>query len=241
MPRAISYSHKRFNDEEIKISLTKRIINVQHTTYMKANISSKAPHLAFGNTSCRLGQKSRGGVWAFLLAITLMLAGFIAKTLSATELPPFAKFIVEASPQPLPELEFVDTKGAPIHLASYRGKVLLINFWATWCVPCVKEMPTLDSLQAQRGGDKFAVITISLDRNGEKLVPKFFADKALKFLPQILDPQSRSMKPFALKGLPTSLLVDAQGLVLGRLAGEADWASEAALSLIDAAIAGARS
>ena len=142
-------------------------------------------------------------------------------------------FVPDPSRPALPELAVKDRDGQPVALADLKGKVLLINLWATWCAPCVREMPALDRLQADLGGDKFQVVAISVDRGGLNEVQPFFEKAGVQHLPVYLDQKMASMKAFPLKeGLPLSILVDAQGREVGRLAGAAHWDGEEAKALI---------
>lgn len=134
-----------------------------------------------------------------------------------------------------PAFTFKDADGKDLTLADRKGKVLLVNLWATWCAPCVKEMPSLDRLQAELGGPDFEVVAISLDRGGLNEVKPFFEANGIKALAPYLDPQMTAMKAAQpLPGLPTSILVDREGREVGRLPGAADWSGEEAKALIRA-------
>lgn len=122
-----------------------------------------------------------------------------------------------------------------ITLADKRGKVILVNFWATWCPPCVVEMPALDALQAQLGSDDFEVVTISMDRRIED-AEVFFDERALDHLALYFDPNMNMGFAAGARGLPLSVLYDRHGIEIGRLDGDADWASPEAIALIQAAI-----
>jgi len=135
-----------------------------------------------------------------------------------------AKFTLAQSPKPLPDLAFTDAEDKPLALRAYKGKTVLLNFWATWCAPCVKEMPSLDRLQAEIGNDKFVVLPLVARR------PVTPPGRAVLW-PTGSSPISASISTRARKVLgaldvsvlPTSILIDAQGRELGRLEGEADW------------------
>lgn len=151
-----------------------------------------------------------------------------------------AALTVRETPKPLIELSFNNVDEKPTTLSAFRGKVVLLNLWATWCVPCRKEMPALDQLQGELGSDKFEVLAINIDtRNLEK--PKAFLDEIkVNRLAYHADPQAKVF--FELKkvgkafGMPTTILIDAEGCELANLAGPAEWASEDAKSLIRAAL-----
>lgn len=147
---------------------------------------------------------------------------------------------VHATPMPTTELSFLDPQGAPTTLSSFRGRTLLVNLWATWCPPCLKEMPALDALQSALGGPDFAVVAINIDtRNLDK--PKaWLADRQIAALSYYADPQAKVFQELRatrkVEGMPVSLIVDAQGCELAILQGPADWASPDAKALIGAAM-----
>lgn len=136
------------------------------------------------------------------------------------------------NPPAQPTLTFSNTRGEQMHLSDYNGKVILVNVWATWCPPCIVEMPMLNELQALRGGPKFEVINISLDRTAQEATD-YLIDKNLNNLQDWHD--STYNLPSALKvpGLPVTIVYNRQGREVARLAGEADWVSAEALALID--------
>ena len=147
-----------------------------------------------------------------------------------------AKFQLAKQPKPLPELAFNDANDKPLKLSDYKGKIVLLNFWATWCAPCVKEMPSLDRLQAEMGKDRFVVLPLSLDGPSRPKVAPFYEDKKLSHLGVYFDKGRKAMQALDVSILPTSILVDAQGRELGRLEGEADWEKPEVLALMKAAI-----
>jgi thiol-disulfide isomerase/thioredoxin len=122
--------------------------------------------------------------------------------------------------------------GPPVGLDAYRGRPVVLNFWATWCAPCVLELPTLDKLQAELGGAKFEVVAVSVDLRGIDKVGPFWTEKGYKHLAIRLDQRGAMMKAFGTRGLPTTFLVDHEGNVVGYLEGHADWASPEAKALM---------
>jgi thiol-disulfide isomerase/thioredoxin len=140
----------------------------------------------------------------------------------------------------LPDLAFEDADGKPRKLSDWRGKTVLVNLWATWCVPCRKEMPALDSLQARLGGKDFEVVAINIDtRDAEK--PKNFLKEAnLTRLAYFADQKAKVFQDLKgmgkALGMPTSVLVDGKGCEIANLAGPAEWASDDAVKLIKAAM-----
>jgi thiol-disulfide isomerase/thioredoxin len=150
-----------------------------------------------------------------------------------------AKFELSKSPKRLPDLEFLDADDKPLHFADFKGKAMLINFWATWCAPCVKEMPSLDRLQAAMAKDRFIVLPLSLDGPSRPKVAPFYEDRKLANLGIYFDKGRRMMQALDVSILPTSILVDRSGREIGRLEGEADWDSPEAVALMKAAAGGA--
>lgn len=142
-------------------------------------------------------------------------------------------FTLLAPPVPAPQTAFKDGSGQELSLAAFKGRVVLLNFWATWCAPCVREMPTLDRLQAKLGGQGLAVVAVSEDNGGLAVVSPFFKQYSLGNLEIYLDPTGELSRSFGLKGLPTTLLIDAEGHVVGGLEGPAEWDSPDARSLIN--------
>jgi thiol-disulfide isomerase/thioredoxin len=132
-------------------------------------------------------------------------------------------FLLRDPPAAVADLEFADAEGHPHTLADFRGKVVLLNVWATWCAPCRKEMPTLDRLQAALGGDEFEVVPLSIDRGGAERVRKFYAEIAVRHLSIYVDSSRKVEAVLDTVGLPTTLLIDRQGRELGRVSGGAEW------------------
>jgi thiol-disulfide isomerase/thioredoxin len=147
-----------------------------------------------------------------------------------------AAFVFRKAPEDLPEVKFLDAAGKERTLADWRGKVVLLNLWATWCLPCRKEMPALDRLQREMGSDKFQVVAVSVDRTGLAGAKKFLADTGAETLALFADPTARMATTLRAAGLPATLLLDRQGRELGRLLGPAEWDGEDAKRLIGAAM-----
>ena len=132
-------------------------------------------------------------------------------------------FAIHDNPKPVPGLKFVREDGSPHTLEDFRGKVVLLNIWATWCVPCRREMPTLDRLQAKLGGPDFEVVALSIDRAGVEVVKKFYDEIAIKNLKIYMDSKLKATRTLKVVGLPTTLLIDRRGRETGRLIGPAEW------------------
>ncbi len=149
-----------------------------------------------------------------------------------------AGFAYVTPPRAVPDMAF-HTADGETGLAAFRGKVVVLNFWATWCAPCVREMPSLDRLQAMLGGVDFEVVALSEDRGGMPLVTRFHEKYALEHLAQYLDPLGRVAAKLGVVGLPTTVVIDARGREVGRMVGPAEWDSPEALALIRRVLDGA--
>ncbi|MDE1148653.1 MAG: TlpA disulfide reductase family protein [Azospirillaceae bacterium] len=132
----------------------------------------------------------------------------------------------------MPDLALTRADGSGIHLSELKGRVVLLNLWATWCAPCVQELPSLDKLQGDLGDKSFEVVALSMDRGGAHVVEPFLQNHGISHLAMWLDPRSTAMSVLKPRGLPTTLLIDAQGREIGRLEGDADWNSPEAQALI---------
>lgn len=148
-----------------------------------------------------------------------------------------AAFVFKKAPEEIPEFAFQDKDGKSRSLKEWQGKVVLLNLWATWCAPCRKEMPSLDRLQAELGGDKFEVVAISADKTGIEGATKFLGQIKVEKLGVYADPTVRIHSGLKAIGMPASILLDAKGREIGRLVGPAEWDSQEAKTLINAAIA----
>ena len=145
-------------------------------------------------------------------------------------------FVTKKVPEALPDIAFTNDKGEALTLASFKGKIILLNLWATWCAPCREEMPSLDRLQKALGSDKFEVVALSLDRQGASAARKFLNDVKAQNLKLYVDPTAKQGTALNLVGMPTTILIDKEGRELGRLAGPAEWDSEDAKKLVEAAL-----
>lgn len=151
-----------------------------------------------------------------------------------------ADFVYAASPRMTPAEAFLH-EGREISLAEFRGRTVLVNFWATWCAPCLKELPSLDALEGDFGGADFAVVAVAADPKGPEAAQEFLDKLKLKHLKLYADPKlALTIATGGSAVLPVSILYDADGREIGRLVGEADWTSPEAKALIRAAIATAR-
>jgi len=160
---------------------------------------------------------------ALPVLVVLLATATIFHAAGATDAP--ANFILRDAPKPLPEVAIADGDGKVEALADFRGKLVLLNIWATWCLPCRKEMPTLDRLQGQLGGPDFEVVALSIDRKGLDAVRKFYSEVGIQHLALRLDAKAEAPSALDSVGVPTTLLIDRQGREIGRLIGPVEWDS----------------
>ncbi|HUO22286.1 MAG TPA: TlpA disulfide reductase family protein [Caulobacteraceae bacterium] len=192
--------------------------------------------------------KGRRGPWLIGLAVVVVAAvlyviagpGFkpAGGDLKALAVGPMAKLQIPAAPRGEPAAAFVGPDGQSVHLSDFKGQVLVVNFWATWCAPCVQEMPTLAKLQAAYAGQPVKVVAVSLDRAEDKAFAQrfiqkhgplqFYQDAPFSVLSQ-LDPRP--------EGVPVTVIIDGAGHERARLEGGADWSSPQAKAVIDAVVA----
>lgn len=189
-----------------------------------------------------------GALWYGLAPRDSMMAGVAecrASKPTAERLKPLAKGEVAAvgvssTPKPPPVIAFTGPEGQPMGLSDFKGRAILVNLWATWCVPCREEMPALDQLQAELGGPDFQVVAINVDtRNPEK--PKaWLQENGIRNLAYYADPEGKLLqvlqKSGHVVGLPTTFMVDSSGCEIALLKGPADWASPDAVAFMKAAL-----
>jgi thiol-disulfide isomerase/thioredoxin len=173
------------------------------------------------------------GCRAALVSLLLLVGavGSVAADDSGSGRMKLGEFIPTPTPRPAPAVSFVDAAGKTFPLSQFKGKPVLVNLWATWCRPCVEEMPSLNGLQ-QRLGDRLTVLAISEDRGGNKVVQRFVDRLGLTNLKIFLDPEGAFGRAFAVHGLPTTILIDVTGKVRGRILGQADWSAPKMLDAI---------
>lgn len=163
----------------------------------------------------------------------------------ARKVAPFARGEVAAvniakSPLKIPDLAFQDASGKPLSLANWRGRTVLLNLWATWCVPCRTEMPALNALQARLGSPSFEVVAVNIDTRDPDKPKAFLKELGIEKLAYYADPEAKTFQDLKAIGrafgMPTTLLVDPKGCEIGTIAGPAEWASDDAVKLIQAAL-----
>jgi thiol-disulfide isomerase/thioredoxin len=143
------------------------------------------------------------------------------------------KLVRLKEPQPAPDLTFTDAEGKMRHLQEWRGKVVLLNLWATWCAPCKIEMPSLDRLQAKHGSDKFTVLAVSTDRKGPKEPAAFLTKAGITHLGLYNDATANAIVQLNAEGLPVSVILDREGREVARLLGPAEWDSAQATAELE--------
>jgi thiol-disulfide isomerase/thioredoxin len=168
---------------------------------------------------------------------------------AAPRLAPFARGEVAAvsvltRPRPVPDLRFDDEEGHGRSLPDWRGRLVLLNLWATWCVPCRREMPALDALQAALGGPDFEVVAVNIDTRDPAKPLAFLKEVGVSRLAYYTDDSARVFEDLKEAGkafgMPTTVIVDRNGCEIGAMAGPAEWASDDGVKLVSAAIAGAQ-
>jgi len=147
------------------------------------------------------------------------------------------EFVPSSQPYPAPAIPLADTGGQSVELSNLRGKLVLVNLWATWCEPCLREMPSLERLQS-RLGERIAVLAVSEDRGGDKIVAPFIAKLGLKSVKIYIDPKSEVGHALGVRGLPTSFVIDREGKVRGRVEGAAEWDSPKILGVLEPLLSG---
>ena len=168
--------------------------------------------------------------------LLLVLLGPILATQhsKAADVPP--GLVLHAAPRTVPEIGFKDALGRTRTLTDHRGKVIILNIWATWCPPCREEMPALDRLQSKLDTQSVMVVALSVDRKGLGAVQKFFDDSDLEHLVPFIDESGQTVRDLGLVGLPGTLLIDPNGQEFGRLLGGAKWDSKEIIEFLKAQV-----
>lgn len=162
-----------------------------------------------------------------------LIAGVAPRKPNAAELPDLAEVLVPVDPpQTPPDGVFVDANGGQHTLASFRGHGMVINFWATWCQPCIAEIPSLAVLARELAPHDIAVLPLSSDAGGASVVSGWFRQHDVTGLPVLLDPHGALGSAWGGKGIPTTHIIDRDGKERARLEGAADWSSAASVALI---------
>jgi len=146
------------------------------------------------------------------------------------------KLNFHSEPKAVTEAAFFDEADAAMTLDAFEGKYVLLNFWATWCAPCRKEMPSLDALQKEFGGENFQVVTIATGRNQPAVIRRFFEQVGVDSLPGYRDPKQKVARDMFVLGLPISVILNPEGHEIARLRGDANWYSDSARAIFGAMI-----
>jgi thiol-disulfide isomerase/thioredoxin len=171
---------------------------------------------------------------AAALAVLIAVPVFVRAADDDRQMPDATKlgeFVPSSPPFSAPAVSLTDAPGKTTPLSDFRGKLVVLNLWATWCEPCLREMPSLERLQSQLG-DRAAVLAVSEDRGGGKIVEPFIAKLGLKTVKIYIDPNSEIGHAFGVQGLPTTFVIDRDGKVVGRVDGAAEWDSPKILGVI---------
>ena len=180
---------------------------------------------------------------SFLILLTFTGLGVGTSTAFSENLDPLLtgemkNFAPNETPKPFKDFTFINGAGEQEQISNYKGKVVLVNFWATWCAPCRKEMPSLDRLQGDMGSDDFQVLAISQDLQGMEKVKAFFQKLGIENLTAFNDKTVKSGRTAGVFGLPASILLNANGEEIGRLIGPAEWDAPESKALIQHIISG---
>lgn len=143
------------------------------------------------------------------------------------------RFVFHEQAVPATSAKFLDQNGNEVSFSDFKGKVILVNFWATWCAPCIREMPDLNNLERDLGGENFEVVLISENQDGIDSSLEFLKDNNISNLKTYIDDNRNVARTLKTRALPTSILIDAEGYELGRLIGPAEWNSGDAKALIN--------
>ncbi|HEX3413514.1 MAG TPA: TlpA disulfide reductase family protein [Stellaceae bacterium] len=173
--------------------------------------------------------------------VSFLLASGIAAAAEyepdASDRTKLGEFAPSSPPFPAPTISLIDSSGHSVELADLKGKLVVVNLWATWCEPCLREMPSLERLQS-RLGERIAVLAVSEDRGGNKTVEPFIAKLGLKSVKVYVDAKSEVGRAFGARGLPSSFLIGRDGKVLGRVEGAAEWDSPKILGVLEPLLSG---
>lgn len=142
-------------------------------------------------------------------------------------------FVVNDPPVDAPDMTFQRGDGKTFRLADFRGRVVLVNFWATWCAPCIRELPTLVRLTDTFNPDDVTLVPINVDRGGAAKATPFLEEQGLQDLPLYLDPKMALARTLGAKQLPTTVVVDRRGKLVGSLTGYAEWTAPEAENLVN--------
>ncbi len=167
-------------------------------------------------------------LWSFLVGLIFAISSVHARA----ETSGIEKFQPTEPKKAMPDHPFFENGDIERRIADYKGKVLVVNFWARWCAPCLKEMPSLDRLQGKMKSEGIEVLPITLDRTGAKSAKSFYERIEAKHLPILVDKGRKFVRELGVSGLPTTLIIGPEGNEVGRLMGPAEWDSQDAIDLL---------
>ena len=176
-------------------------------------------------------------IWLRAIIVVLVYIVCSDTSLTKASTPPpkegdMVKFVELAPPLPVPEASFYTSNGKKINLNMFKGAWLLVNFWATWCAPCISELPSLYNLKQNKSSSKFKILLVSIDRAGPKVYKPFLKKLGLSQLKSASDPKANLMRALKISGIPTTLLIDPKSYIVGMYTGDAKWDSPSAETLL---------
>jgi thiol-disulfide isomerase/thioredoxin len=163
--------------------------------------------------------------WSFSLLITC-----ISAPLLAGQVPKGVEML--SPPLPIPKVSFIGPNGVSSTLGKFKGKVVIVNLWATWCGPCIKEMPSLERLAGKIDADKALVLVVSQDKGGTAIAKPFLDKLGITKLPTYFDPSNKLSRELAVRGLPTTFIISPNNMIIGRVEGAIEWDAPKMLSFI---------
>ena len=175
-------------------------------------------------------------VLAISLLSALPLAGAAAESLKDLDTRAdgsrVLNMVVHDKARHVPAFNFIDIDGNYLSLESFRGRTVALHFWATWCIPCRAELPTVDALQNRLGGKNFTFVPLSVDRDGADLVRRYYADHGIEHLPVYVDEGMNAAQAMRVNGIPYTILINREGLEIARILGDRDWTAPDAIQLM---------
>ena len=153
----------------------------------------------------------------------LIIFIFLVTNVVAEELPNIKNIVIHKAPKTHDNVIFLNKKDQKININEYKGNLLILNFWATWCEPCIEEMPSLDNLQANPQLNNIKIFAINIGKENLDKVNKFFLDLNIKNFDPYFDPPTTLAKKFSLRGVPTSILINKEGQEFARIIGSIDF------------------
>jgi thiol-disulfide isomerase/thioredoxin len=181
----------------------------------------------------RSGLLALAGLIVIAAALLLARPDILDRAVSGPELVgQVQNFAATRTPRERPDIAWKDTAGSDVRLADFYGKLVLVNFWATWCAPCLRELPSMDRLQAKLGSEGLQVVAINVDSGGMFAAEPYHRRLGLTALPLYLDQRSALSRAMGVSVMPTTFLIDRRGREIGRLEGGAEWDSEEAVALL---------